>query len=656
MAYGIKYKCDFTSDINGISYSVRILKKDYNSAVTTIRMAGEPISINYTNGSEFKFETIRGSECIINFFADYENQFEEILTSDKGIYRVEVYKNSVFYWGGFVIQDNYSEPFQSVPYQISLRATDGLGDLKNYTLKQVDGGLYAYNMPLIQILLRCLSNLQNGTQLITSIDLFEFGIDRFSGSEDALNSIQVNPYTYLDKDDLTLNCSQIVKSILEIFNAYIFYKDGKYYVERVNYKLQDTLKRSIYNISFNSESTLYPTLADENILATVSKTGVLKFVDADQSITYQTPYKSVRVSNQPGISEPIIVNPFFRQWNTGSTLPLNWVKAGSLNIEKETFTYSGNALKINTINTTDVSTIYSNYLKAEKTLYNSVFSENDTLQVKLAYLGAARIMVKVLTLTGIKYLSSSTVDNVTTYVWSNTQSHLKLYNDVRSSSRPGAPIGSNSGEKYWSTVQETTVNIPYGVFNKVEAYLLPGYAGSYYQVREFQINYKVAEGAKFDTVNYLNKTNKNFTDTYELDTSLGEFDSKFILNQLYLGTGQTQNWYREGKYSEDNGSLGYYTTKSILNQYRKPFKQLSGSFLGQFDFGKVYNIENLTGRHIPLKASMSLKSEYNNIEFYELLTEKEGDIEGDEFYRLIEYGGNYNVLRKQEQRAGRPSR
>ncbi|RZK25968.1 MAG: hypothetical protein EOO43_04165, partial [Flavobacterium sp.] len=103
--YGVKYTSEFNSQL-GHNYKVRILQKDYNSAITELKMGGEPVVINY-NGSEEKFDIIRGSECVLNFYCNHHYQFEEIVTADKNEFRVEILKNNILYWSGYIIQDNY---------------------------------------------------------------------------------------------------------------------------------------------------------------------------------------------------------------------------------------------------------------------------------------------------------------------------------------------------------------------------------------------------------------------------------------------------------------------------------------------------------------------------------------------------------------------
>jgi hypothetical protein len=90
MVYGIKYKCEFDST-KGIEYKIYILQKDYDSAIMPLRMGGNPIQINYTSSNENKFEIIRGSECILNFYSEYDSQFEEIMIADKNEFLVQVW-------------------------------------------------------------------------------------------------------------------------------------------------------------------------------------------------------------------------------------------------------------------------------------------------------------------------------------------------------------------------------------------------------------------------------------------------------------------------------------------------------------------------------------------------------------------------------------
>jgi len=115
----------------------------------------------------------------------------------------------------------------------------------------------------------------------------------------------------------------------------------------------------------------------------------------------------------------------------------------------------------------------------------------------------------------------------------------------------------------------------------------------------------------------------------------------------------TQSWYREGK--TESKPLLQLAGTSILNQYREPYLQFTGSVRGAFDFGNVYNINSLGGRFMPFKATLNLKSDVSSIELFELLPESDLNESTYSFNRKPNLGNSsYNTRNPVEIDTNRP--
>ena len=162
MAYGVKYELDF-SDIKGNKRSVQILKKDYVGDVFAIVGTNNPVIITYTNDTDF-YNPIIGSSCVLNIKTTDTISYDEFINFDEREYKVRVNigvedeaadinsplwqvadtnwqetdynwaASTIFqvYWEGFLVSDTFQEAIQSKPFDISLRAIDGLGTLDSY--------------------------------------------------------------------------------------------------------------------------------------------------------------------------------------------------------------------------------------------------------------------------------------------------------------------------------------------------------------------------------------------------------------------------------------------------------------------------------------------------------------------------------------------
>jgi hypothetical protein len=635
MSYGVKYKCEFKSSLNA-DIKVYILKEDYNSAVQDITMSGIPVRINYV-GEEEKYNIIRGSECILEFQSEYNNQFSEIMLADLYTFQVQIWKNNSMIWQGFVVQDNYTEPFQSAPYFISIRATDGLGSLKTIDFKSADSSFYLNQMTFIEVIQKCLSKLKNATQLVTSIDVFESRIDRVDTKNEALNKISVNPYLFIEDDLNTLKCDVVLTYILQIFNCYIHYSNGKYFIERVNYKYNETIIRRNYPINFDGVLAPVASVTTENISGNIGRNTGLLLTDGDASITYQPLFNKIQIDSDVVNANAIIVNSYFRNWNASTGVPFNWVKSGTLNIAKLNNIQSGDYIQVNE-KVADANLSYtSNMLTALNVNFNG-YNSDAKLSIKFASAGNARFMVKAMSANKTFYLECYPNDESGevqyTGAWKENPTYCKIERNFIAT-RPGQ-VGA------WYVTNIDDMNLPTEI-RSLQFSLLPSYDTSSfsggYRVRQFTPTISTSESTDINGTRYTVASTKLNNDTYsDLSPSMGEFANTHYVNQLLINGEYTQEWYRDGK--NEKLPLIEIAGRSILNQYRRNFQQFSGTVLGHFEFGKVYNIDGAEGKFMPYKANLDLKNDTTEVEFSELLPDV--DDSTDVALKLINYAdGEY---------------
>jgi|GEM_PF-1128909 len=638
--YGLKFLSQFDSQ-KGIKYKVRILQRNYNSAVYDVVMGGEPVVINY-NGDENKFDIIRGSECVLNLYSQTNNQFTEILVGDKREYKVEILKNDSLFWSGYIIQDNYNEPFMPAPYLITVRATDGLGDLKQLQLKNENGNLILQNKSFVETILSCLSQLKNGTKLVTNIDLYEARIDKTNLSNEALNRCYVSPFLYLKDNQDTLKLDAIVKMILAPFNAYIYFKNGNYYIDRVNAKLNGNRVERVYDINFDGDSlpTNVATLIN-NVPITISRTGSTRFINADHTINYSTPIKSILVNSKIVNSENLIVNNYFRIWENG--LPINWQKVGTFGIEQIYYPASGNALKITEKVNNDASI---NFDSQKLSVVNSAYvtnTTNDNLSLKLATFGNVRFMVKVSNPTQSAWLtlSGSTVDGQQVYTgwFENTPKFCKLERGGNGSTggTRSESWGADSQAFYTSEINDVPIPIS---GSTMQISFLPSFDTASYTgggiIRQFTP--KINNAATVDGDRITIKSNKNYIDEYaDFKPELGEFNKTNYLNQIMVktptGDSPSTLWHRDGR--TESKELLEIAVRSILNQNRTPYIQFSGSLFGLFDFGSTFKVNGLEGLFYPYKSSLNLKNDVTSVDLLQLLNDS--DDNGDIYKKEVQF-------------------
>lgn len=143
MAYGVLYEFAFEST-NHADCLIQILKKKYTGEVIK-RKLGRPPVLKRENK-----DRIYGTSCEIYAECVVDGEFSQLYTSSPYEFRVEVYRNNQLLWVGFVSPELYSEPDIAPPYDVQIIATDGLGELKDYTWNPL--GLTTVQGILIELL------------------------------------------------------------------------------------------------------------------------------------------------------------------------------------------------------------------------------------------------------------------------------------------------------------------------------------------------------------------------------------------------------------------------------------------------------------------------------------------------------------------------
>lgn len=211
MSYGLKYRLLFDS-VSGIPYEIKILESGYTGAVELRSLGNAPILKMDDN------DAVHGTSLEVNIETKFEGDLKEFYTVDSKKFRVEVWREDVLFWGGYVLPELYSEPYISAPFDISVTASDGLGILKN-----IDFELSGEHS-IFEIISYCCG--QTGLQLnyVFASSLYANGMDETE---------VMHTQTLLCCDTFTEeSCYEVLEKILISLGAYIKQKDGKWYILR----------------------------------------------------------------------------------------------------------------------------------------------------------------------------------------------------------------------------------------------------------------------------------------------------------------------------------------------------------------------------------------------------------------------------------------
>lgn len=124
-SYGNIYRFVFRSH-NGWNFEILIAKKDYTGEVYTRPLGRSPLLRRDNNSG------VNGTSLEIYAECKVPGEYAQLYTSSAYEYQIQLYRDGVNLWTGFLTPELYSEPDRPAPYDVRIVATDGLGELKRY--------------------------------------------------------------------------------------------------------------------------------------------------------------------------------------------------------------------------------------------------------------------------------------------------------------------------------------------------------------------------------------------------------------------------------------------------------------------------------------------------------------------------------------------
>lgn len=268
MAFAVKYRAEFT-DINGDDWTVNISEDGFVGAIATMQTTGNPLEIEYLTASDdLHSSPIKGSMAILNVECDTNFQYIGLYSSADMTYLMQVYCGATLRWQGWVSTD-YTEPYDTPPYTVSINAADGLGMLKNIEFK--DAGVeYTGRTREHLIILELLGKI-GYTTFTEYVNMYE---DRMADDVDDSPTTQlyIDQTAFRDRD-----CYTVLEEILKKYNAVIRQWNGQFIIYRPAELVEDTVYGRI--ITSGSVTATSMTPDQELRTATLEDTngGVLMF-------------------------------------------------------------------------------------------------------------------------------------------------------------------------------------------------------------------------------------------------------------------------------------------------------------------------------------------------------------------------------------------
>lgn len=269
-------------------FNIKIFDTENTGAVTTLEQSQKDSIQLVWNGGEEKDVPIIGSNLNFSMLDDRaeDGRFFDLYTGNETRYRVELYTirlqnnvaTEILLWKGFLLPEQYNEPYENGQFFVNFIATCGLGRLKGKTLSDT---YYNNSFTYIQFITACLSLTGNQGKLYFS--------PAIKNKTTKWDSIYINGKVFKEKEKKK-NVYQILEIILQDSLCSIFHEYGNWFVLGYNKKISKKITYRVYDLNGVFEETILitrkPIDCSNNALIApqISVISPLKEITINQSI------------------------------------------------------------------------------------------------------------------------------------------------------------------------------------------------------------------------------------------------------------------------------------------------------------------------------------------------------------------------------------
>jgi len=339
MALGVKYRLDY-SDEQLISWRADILQEGFVGSITEVKMGGKPVTIEMRDIDD-PFTPVCHTEATLTLMSESLGQYDEFKTGDVYEYSLEVERDGTLFWQGILLTEPFTEAFESAPYEIELKFSDGISEL-SYERYDVAGTLQGEFTSVIGILVKCFNKLPISRGFREIINLFEDRMDD-ADAEGLLEQLIIYEPAFweVDKSDDIIKgepALEVIEGICYSLKCRIVVSQDIYYIIRIaETKTLGTVKY----VDYNSSGTVTGNGTIDLRKDTSGRTEVLPDLLAHlsgASIDINKQYQEVEFTysskNITTLNNSLLVNPYFEggyEEQNGAPVPLYWGRSDELN-------------------------------------------------------------------------------------------------------------------------------------------------------------------------------------------------------------------------------------------------------------------------------------------------------------------------------------
>lgn len=302
-AIKLKYFFEYKNIIND-EYRFEIYQVGYTGNFTEIY--GKAIIEKATVDNHL--DTTRGTSVTVELEANDTLSLQDLYTQNELEFPVKLIKNGRLIFRGYLNPDGVFMSFIDEEWRITLDCVDGLGAINNLSFVQENGTHFIGKMNAQDIVFHCLRRTGLLQNINTAINVFYEGYADLP-NRNIFDAIELNADRFVKKDSETImSCGEVLRSILDIFNAVITQENGEWYIYRPNeIYASDFVDFKRYDISNNYIQTVKHNLHKK--LGSQIDNFYPHHCNANQQIQIQGSISAFRINYKYGFISSSILNP-----------------------------------------------------------------------------------------------------------------------------------------------------------------------------------------------------------------------------------------------------------------------------------------------------------------------------------------------------------
>lgn len=222
---------DILLPLNLKHISIRLFDTYINSRILIQELAAsDACKIDWDSGDDF-FKTLMVSRLVFNMLVPdaSDAHFLHLFSGDEKRYRVEVVAldmaaNEQLIWQGFLLPDQYNEPYKNVSFFVNFTATDVIGSLKGRYFPQ---WYYQNSFPIGQLLAYLLGETGLRQNIIVKPAILP------ADSLLRFENIVINLMAYYDNGKLK-DLNAILESVVKSIGCVLYNYRGYWWIEGIN--------------------------------------------------------------------------------------------------------------------------------------------------------------------------------------------------------------------------------------------------------------------------------------------------------------------------------------------------------------------------------------------------------------------------------------